>query len=193
MCLWGPFVTVRSRLQPDPAGGVPEWDVLQLRGSIPCTVLGEPHCLFPVSSTGSGILRWAQWGGGPGQACGTVFDVFGTWREQVEDQMKEGGLCCGVSFSVLTPVSGCSFPGFMGRCWALSVSFTCCPSAGSWPSLTAPFSWGTPSSTKVRDLPEVACVGWAGEGPSEAMDPALDLSQHPHVSPVSCVGLCHGT
>ncbi|KAM6092848.1 protrudin isoform 3-T3 [Theristicus caerulescens] len=37
---------------PDPAGGVPERDVLQLRGSVPCTVLGEPHCLFPVSRIG---------------------------------------------------------------------------------------------------------------------------------------------
>ncbi|XP_035756823.1 protrudin [Egretta garzetta] len=58
---------------PDPAGGAPERDVLQLRGGVPC---------------------------------------------------------------------------FMGHCWALSASFTCCPSAGYWPFSTAPSSWATPSSTK---------------------------------------------
>lgn len=44
-----------------------------------------------------------------------------------------------------------------------------------------------------RPALEMVCVGGIGERPSGARDPALDLSQHPHVSPVSCVRLCHVT
>ena len=56
--------------------------MLQLRGGLPRAVLGEPRCLFAVSGTGAGVLRWAQ------RACGAAPGVFGAQRERAEEQAK---------------------------------------------------------------------------------------------------------
>lgn len=64
--------------------------MLQLRGSVPCAVLGEHHCLFPVSSTGSGILQWAQQGEGPEQACGALLAVLVLEESMWRTQRKKG-------------------------------------------------------------------------------------------------------